>query len=97
MPMLQVPLLSESTIAIFAMTFIFLLTNLLLITAAFAAPSGEIPIESRVARRRSQPLRRLETQTPTSNISHVVYSSNWAGAVWDTYPSVNDYSIIAKI
>jgi len=64
-----------------------LLTNMLLVTVALAAPSKDVPIESRVARRRSQPLRRLDTQTAASNVSHVQYSSNWAGAVWDTYPS----------
>lgn len=71
------------------------LTNLLLATAALAAPSEDVPIESRVARRRGQPLQRLDKQT--TNVSHVQYSSNWAGAVWDTYPSVNDYSVIAKL
>ena len=61
----------QSTIATFAMALVPLLGNLLLITAAFTAPSGDISIESCVARRRSQPLWFLDAQTPTSNISHV--------------------------
>jgi len=69
------------------MIFLSLLINLLLVTVALAAPSKDVPIESRVARRRGQPLRRVDKQVAASNISHVQYSSNWAGAVWDTYPS----------
>ena len=79
------------------MVSLSLFTNLLIVTVALAAPSKDVPIESRVARRRGQPLRRLDTQTAASNVSHVQYSSNWAGAVWDTYPSVNNYSVIAKL
>ena len=79
------------------MVLLTLLTNLLLVTIALAAPSEDVPTESRVARRRGQPLRRLDTQTAASNVSHVQYGPNWAGAVWDTYPSVNNYSVIAKL
>ncbi|KAF8673947.1 hypothetical protein AX14_005273 [Amanita brunnescens Koide BX004] len=61
-----------------------LLVSTLLATAVFAAPSTLI--ESRVARRRSRPLKRLSSPSNT-NITNVEYSSNWAGAVWDSYPS----------
>ena len=71
---------------------IALLSNLLLASAALAAPSR---LEQRLARRRagrqSQPIRLLDSglESLASNTSHVEYSSNWAGAVWDTYPSVS--------
>jgi len=68
----------------FIMVFTSLLVSVLLATAALAAPST--PVESRVARRKTRPLQRLASSV--MNTSHVVYSSNWAGAVWDTYPSV---------
>ncbi|KAF4612504.1 hypothetical protein D9613_012749 [Agrocybe pediades] len=68
-----------------------ILANLLLATAAFAAPSRS---EERIARRRagrqSNPNFRLggESQGALStNASHVEFSSNWAGAVWDTQPA----------
>ncbi|PPQ69984.1 hypothetical protein CVT26_013271 [Gymnopilus dilepis] len=69
---------------------IAILSNLLLASAALAAPSR---LEQRLARRRagrqSQPIRLLDSglESLASNTSHVEYSSNWAGAVWDTYPS----------
>lgn len=69
---------------IIIMVYASLLTSILLATAAFAAPSSGL--ESR-RRRRSQPLRRIEAKAST-NTSNVEYSSNWAGAVWDSYPAV---------
>ncbi|KAF8886434.1 peptidase A4 family-domain-containing protein [Gymnopilus junonius] len=68
-----------------------LLSNLLLATAALAAPSRlGARLERRRAGRQSQPIRLLESNhldNLASNASHVEYSSNWAGAVWDSYPS----------
>jgi len=59
-----------------------LLTNLLLASAALAAPSSRLG--ARLARRRenrlSQPVNRVEA--PEGGDSNVEYSSNWAGAVW---------------
>jgi hypothetical protein len=78
------------------MVLLSLLTDLLLVTVALAAPSKDVPTESRVTRRRGQPLQRLDTKIAASNVSHVQYTSNWAGAVLDTYPSVNNYSVVAK-
>ncbi|KAF8340202.1 peptidase A4 family-domain-containing protein [Amanita rubescens] len=65
------------------MVFTSLLVSVLLAAAALAAPST--PTESRVARRKTEPLEHLASSV--TNTSNVVYSSNWAGAVWDTYPS----------
>ena len=59
-----------------------LLTNLLLASAALAAPSSRLG--ARLSRRRenrqSQPVNRVEA--PAGGISNVEYSENWAGAVW---------------
>ncbi|KAG9316240.1 peptidase A4 family-domain-containing protein [Chiua virens] len=59
-----------------------LLTNLLLASAALAAPSSRLG--ARLARRRenrqSQPNNRL--QSTATGISNVEYSENWAGAAW---------------
>lgn len=72
------------------------LTNLLLASAALAAPSSRMA--DRLARRRenrqSQPLNRVEV--PAGAVSNVQYSSNWAGAVWAEgdvriIPMVHDY------
>ncbi|KIL61663.1 hypothetical protein M378DRAFT_82209 [Amanita muscaria Koide BX008] len=74
------------------MRFSTLLSTLLLASTAFAAPEGQVR-RRRAAGRQSQPLKRLQTTgvsdaSAASNTSHVQYSSNWAGAVWDTYPAV---------
>ncbi|KAG9316264.1 peptidase A4 family-domain-containing protein [Chiua virens] len=59
-----------------------LLTNILLASAALAAPSSRLG--ARLARRRenrqSQPNNRL--QSTATGISNVEYSENWAGAAW---------------
>ena len=59
-----------------------LLSNLLLASAALAAPSSRLG--ARLARRRenrqSQPINRVES--PAGAVSNVEYSENWAGAVW---------------
>ena len=69
-----------------------LLTSVLLATSALAVPSR---LAQRVASRRSgtratRPLEHLEvaTHAATNNVSHVEYSGNWAGAVYDSYPAV---------
>ncbi|KAG8843532.1 hypothetical protein FRB96_003923 [Tulasnella sp. 330] len=63
-----------------------LLGNLLLASAALAAPSSRLG--ARLERRRngqqSKPINRL---TNDHEVSNVEYSSNWAGAVYDSYPS----------
>ncbi|KZT68799.1 hypothetical protein DAEQUDRAFT_727452 [Daedalea quercina L-15889] len=67
-----------------------LLTSVLLAAAAAAAPSDS-RLAQRVASRRSgtrltRPLQAIDTPALT-NSSNVEYSSNWAGAVYDSYPS----------
>ncbi|KAH9836726.1 peptidase A4 family-domain-containing protein [Rhodofomes roseus] len=67
---------------------IALLTSVLLASTAVAAPSR---LAQRVAARRSgthltRPLQVVDSSF-TSNSSHPQYSSNWAGAVYDSYPS----------
>ena len=69
------------------MVFTSLLISVLLATAALAAPSTLV--ESRVARRKTRPLQRLAS-SGTNSSNSIEYSSNWAGAVWDTYPSVRN-------
>ncbi|KAG9000899.1 hypothetical protein FRB93_012504 [Tulasnella sp. JGI-2019a] len=64
-----------------------LLGNLLLASVALAAPSSGLA--ARIERRRegheTKPINRIETAVQglsrTPNVSHVEYSSNWAGAV----------------
>lgn len=78
----------------FALT---LLSYALLATSALARPSG---LSDRLARRAAgshltRPLQRVASpEALASNTSHVEYSSNWAGAVYDTYPSVSLQKII---
>lgn len=78
------------------MFFAAVLLQTILATAAFAAPSGRLA--KRLERRRegshlSKPVQFVDGHIPaTSNTSHVEYSSNWAGAVWDSYPSVSSSS-----
>ncbi|KAI0050867.1 hypothetical protein FA95DRAFT_1486486 [Auriscalpium vulgare] len=66
-----------------------LLSIALLATTAFAAPpSRDTRMASRIARRRegahlSRPILREES----SNLVAANYSSNWAGASWESYPS----------
>ncbi|KAF8444749.1 acidic protease 1 [Boletus edulis BED1] len=59
-----------------------LLTNILLASAALAAPSSRL--EARLARRRqnrqSQPVNHVDG--PDGAVSNVEYSSNWAGVLW---------------
>lgn len=75
------------------MVAIAFISSLLFASAALAAPNSRLG--ARLARRRegrqSQPLAGAEPQglvPQTGNSSHAEYSTNWAGAVWDTYPSV---------
>ncbi|KAG6916812.1 hypothetical protein DXG01_005277 [Tephrocybe rancida] len=46
-------------------------------------------LERRRASRQSQPNNRIVSnlEVAASNVSHVEFSSNWAGAVWDTMPA----------
>ncbi|KAG9029934.1 hypothetical protein FRB95_004730 [Tulasnella sp. JGI-2019a] len=67
-----------------------LFANLLLASAALAAPSSGLAarLERRRDGRQSKPINRLEH--PASNageVSNVQYSSNWAGAVFDSKPA----------
>jgi len=67
-----------------------LLGNLLLASAALATPSR---LDARLARRRegrqSHPMQTSESLESfrTNNSNALEYSLNWAGAVWDSYPS----------
>ncbi|KAF8070411.1 peptidase A4 family-domain-containing protein [Lyophyllum atratum] len=75
-----------------------LLSNLLLASVALAVPSSRL--EARLARRRearqSLPNQRLNSvESIPSNTSHVAYSSNWAGAVYDSYPANSFKSVTA--
>ncbi|KZP18089.1 hypothetical protein FIBSPDRAFT_792372, partial [Athelia psychrophila] len=68
------------------------LTSILLASIALAAPSSNSRHASRLdrrANRQSQPMRKATGAEPavSSNTTQVSYSDNWAGAVWDTYPS----------
>jgi len=67
-----------------------LLSNVLLASVALAAPSSNARLASRIERRRATrqglPMKASESSL-ASNASHVEFSSNWAGAVWDTLPS----------
>ncbi|KAG9007962.1 hypothetical protein FRB94_008287 [Tulasnella sp. JGI-2019a] len=67
-----------------------LLGSLLLASAALAAPSSRLAarLDRRREGRQSKPINRIEPAVqelsrPT-NVSHVEYSSNWAGAVYDS-------------
>lgn len=76
------------------MVAISLIASFLFASAVIAAPSKS-RLAARVQRRRegrqSQPLNKLPgnpLSPESSNSTHEEYSSNWAGAVWDSYPSV---------
>ncbi|EIW79506.1 hypothetical protein CONPUDRAFT_125822 [Coniophora puteana RWD-64-598 SS2] len=67
-----------------------LLVNTLLASFALAAPSSRLA--ERLARRQarqSMPLSRLDAaeNLAAGNVSHVEYSQNWSGAVWESYPT----------
>ncbi|KAF8623304.1 hypothetical protein AX15_006430 [Amanita polypyramis BW_CC] len=66
------------------MRFTFLISSFLLATAALAAPSRT---ESRVSHRRTHPLQRVTSGNNGNNTALDKYSSNWSGAVWDSYPA----------
>jgi len=74
-----------------------LLTSLLLASVALASPSR---LEERLARRagrQSRPMQRVNSLQPlTSNASNVEFSSNWAGAVFDTLPAGTFKSVTAS-
>ena len=66
-----------------------LLASVLLATSALARPSGLAGrLARRAASRQSKPVQ-LITHAQTTNVSHPEYSENWAGAVYDSYPSVS--------
>ncbi|KAG6914936.1 hypothetical protein DXG01_014373 [Tephrocybe rancida] len=63
-----------------------------LLTGAIAVPASSERMAARLERRagrQSKPNSRIASNNlvAASNASHVQYSSNWAGAVWDTYPA----------
>ena len=60
-----------------------LFVQALLAGAALALPSGKERHADRVARRAGG-LRQSMPRQAASNASHVEYSSNWAGAVWNS-------------
>ncbi|KAG6828953.1 hypothetical protein H0H87_012983 [Tephrocybe sp. NHM501043] len=74
----------------------------LLATGSLAVPSSSERVTARLERRRaarqSQPNNRLVSnnafEVAASNVSHVEYSSNWAGAVLETSPSVRKLPLI---
>ncbi|EPT01947.1 hypothetical protein FOMPIDRAFT_1119172 [Fomitopsis schrenkii] len=64
-----------------------LLASVLLATTALARPSGlNGRLARRAAGRQGKPVQ-LIAHPETTNVSHVEYSENWAGAVYDSYPS----------
>lgn len=72
-----------------------LLTQILFAAAALAAPSKNSRLAGRLARRAggahlSRPVNIIEESAVAAvgNASHVSYSTNWAGAVFDSYPAV---------
>lgn len=66
------------------------LAGALLASAVLAAPSNS-KIGARLERRRegrqTQPASKITTSA-TSHNNYTTYTSNWAGAVWESYPSV---------
>ena len=60
-----------------------LFVQALFAAAALALPSGKERFASRAARREGG-LRQSLPRQAASNASHVEYSSNWAGAVWNS-------------
>ncbi|KAM6491323.1 Peptidase A4 family domain containing protein [Amanita muscaria] len=76
------------------MIFGSLFTALLLTTAAFAVPEGRGSRGS--AGHQSNPLQRLSGNAglaAATNTSHVAYTDNWAGAVWNHYPPNTFYKV----
>ncbi|KAG6806340.1 hypothetical protein H0H92_011685 [Tricholoma furcatifolium] len=71
----------------------FSLVLALLATSTIAIPTSPQRMAARLERRaerQSHPNNRIihnGLDVATSNVSQVEYSSNWAGAVWDSYPS----------
>lgn len=78
---------------------IALLGNLLLASAALAAPSSHLAerLQRRREGRQGKPLSPVISDPPEKLVSDVDYSSNWAGAVYESYPSVRcNLSLDAK-
>lgn len=67
-----------------------LFVQALLATAALAVPSSKERYEKRVAMRNGGARQSVPRKT---NSTHVEYSSNWAGAVWNS-PAVRDSVIL---
>lgn len=97
-PFPQVPFSLEFS-HLHAMIFKSLLASLLLASAAFAAPSSGLVATpgggKPLVNHQGKPLQRLKNTdlSAATNVSNIVYSSNWAGAVWDTYPSGSFYKV----
>ncbi|KAM6491184.1 Peptidase A4 family domain containing protein [Amanita muscaria] len=73
------------------MIFGSLFTALLLTTAAFAVPEGRRSRGS--AGHQSNPLQRLSGNTDLKATNVTYTSSNWAGAVWNSYPPNTFYKV----
>lgn len=74
-----------------------LLAGALLASAVLAAPSNS-KIGERLERRRegrqTQPASKITTPSASHN-NYTTYTGNWAGAVWESYPSVITLCFIA--
>lgn len=89
------------------MQFKALLTTAILAATALAAPHGDAMghgLAARVAtrtQRKTNPLSKVagsvEGPIANSNVSHVEYSSNWAGAVYESPPSGTFTAVSATI
>ncbi|KAM6491298.1 Peptidase A4 family domain containing protein [Amanita muscaria] len=83
------------------MFFATWVSTFLLASAAFAAPEGQVRRTRRAAGRQTKPFQRIQITglgdaSAASNVSHVEYSSNWAGAVLE-YPAGTFYKVTGTI
>ncbi|KIL61664.1 hypothetical protein M378DRAFT_847658 [Amanita muscaria Koide BX008] len=73
------------------MIFAHFLTTLVLATAAFAVPQSllRIPwgLSSHITRLMQLQYVKVPDTSLASKVSHVQYSTNWAGAIWESYPT----------
>ncbi|KAG6811128.1 hypothetical protein H0H92_008861 [Tricholoma furcatifolium] len=59
----------------------------LLATGAIAVPASSERMAARLERRRAGRQSKPNNRLSSDEVRQVEYSSNWAGAVWDSYPS----------